>query len=160
MEENKYQRGKIYKIVDNGYNMTYYGSTINKLCQRMALHRNKYKEFKNDTYHKYSVFDIFYKYGIENCKIELVENYPCNNKNELELREGYYIKNNDCVNKKIAGRTIKEWRQDNKKDIREKKEQYYENNKDILKEKRKENKDKINERRRELRKLKKHHHKI
>ena len=33
--------------------------------------------------------------------IILLENFPCNNKNELLKREGYYIKNLDCVNKKL-----------------------------------------------------------
>jgi hypothetical protein len=90
MEENKYQRGKIYKIVDNAYNMCYYGSTINMLCQRMSLHREQYK--KNIL--KCLTKKIFDEYGLENCKIELVENYPCNSRNELEAREGHYIKNN------------------------------------------------------------------
>ena len=34
-----------------------------------------------------------------NEEIELVENYPCNSKEELEKKEGEYIKNNECVNK-------------------------------------------------------------
>jgi hypothetical protein len=31
-------------------------------------------------------FDIFDEYGIENCKIELIENYPFNNIEELRKR--------------------------------------------------------------------------
>ena len=42
---------------------------------------------------------------MENCKIELVENYACNSKEELNAREGFYIQNNECVNKLVAGRT-------------------------------------------------------
>ena len=97
---NKYQKGKIYKIVDNGYNMTYYGSTINRLCKRIGQHREK---FRNGTL-ECTVKKIFDEYGIENCKIELVEFYPCNNRVELEAREGYYIKNNECVNRCVVGR--------------------------------------------------------
>ncbi len=147
MEEkkNKYQNGKIYKIIDNGYNMVYYGSTINRLCQRMALHRQEFK--KNN--HKYSVSQIFKTYGIENCKIELVENYPCNNRNELEAREGYFIKNNDCINKFIAGRTQKEYYEDNKDKRKLKMKEYQQANKDKMKEYQKKylekNKDKIKE---------------
>jgi hypothetical protein len=37
------------------------------------------------------------KYGIENCKIELVEAYPCENKEELRKREGYWIKTGGTV---------------------------------------------------------------
>ena len=45
---------------------------------------------------------------MENCKIELVENYPCNSKEELTAREGFYIQSNECVNKLVAGRTQRE----------------------------------------------------
>ena len=131
MEENKYQQGKIYKIIDNGYNMCYYGSTIRLLCQRMGHHRGRYK--KNIL--SCSLKDIFDKYGVENCKIELVENYPCNNREELEAREGYYIKNNDCINKRIAGRSKKQHYEANKEKILEQNRQYKEANKEILKEK-------------------------
>ena len=49
---------------------------------------------------------------MENCKIELIENYSCVSKEELTAREGYYIKNTDCVNKLIAGRKWKEYYED------------------------------------------------
>ena len=52
--------------------------------------------------------NIFDEFGIENCKIELMENYPCNCKEELLRREGHYIKNTDCVNKVIPHRTAEE----------------------------------------------------
>ena len=35
---NRYEHGKIYKIVDNGYNKCYVGSTCESLSQRMARH--------------------------------------------------------------------------------------------------------------------------
>ena len=57
---------------------------------------------------------LFDEYGMENCKIELLEDYPCENKEQLLKREGYYIQNNDCVNRCVAGRTINEWKEDNK----------------------------------------------
>jgi hypothetical protein len=33
---------------------------------------------------------------------------------ELERREGEHIRNNNCINKMVSGRTQKEWREDNK----------------------------------------------
>ena len=53
---------------------------------------------------------LFDTYGLENCKIELVELYPCNSKEELRKKEGYWIKTETCVNKRIAGRTDQEYR--------------------------------------------------
>ncbi len=111
---NKYEQGKIYKVCDVSYTMAYYGSTIVPLCKRMANHRYNYRQYKsNGEGDNLSVFRIFDEFGIDNCKIELVELFPCASKMELERKEGEYIKNNECVNKTVAGRTLKEWRQDN-----------------------------------------------
>ena len=66
--------------------------------------------------------DIFNEFGIENCKIELIENYPCQSKEELFKREGGHIKATECVNRQIASRTQQEW----KLDKPEKPREYYE----------------------------------
>ena len=72
--ENKYQRGKIYNIVDVGYNKCYIGSTIEKLLSnRMSRHRYGYNRYKINSQKKMASFDIFDEYGIDNCKIELIE---------------------------------------------------------------------------------------
>ena len=109
MEDNKYQAGKIYRITDNGYHSFYYGSTIESLSRRMGSHRRSYSDYKSGKYHYTTVFSIFDEYGVDNCKIELVENFPCSNREELHKREGHHIQNNDCVNKYVAGRSNKEW---------------------------------------------------
>ena len=116
---NRYSNGKIYKVVDIGYNSAYYGSTCEELCQRMARHRYKYNYYLKTNSNKISVFNLFDKYGIDNCKIEWVEDYPCKSKKELQAREGKYQKENDCVNKKIEGRTQQEYYQSKIDTIRE-----------------------------------------
>ena len=50
-------------------------------------------------------FSLFDEYGVANCKIESIEKYECNNKEELLKREGNHIKENDCVNRCLARRT-------------------------------------------------------
>ena len=47
MESNRYQNGKVYKIVDNGYNKFYIGSTIEALSVRLAKHRSGYRNYLN-----------------------------------------------------------------------------------------------------------------
>ena len=94
--------------------MVYYGSTTQPLCKRISEHRSRYKRYKNGKEYYKSVFIIFDEFGLENCKIELVELFPCENKNQLHQKEGEYIKNNECVNKNIAGRTLKEYYEDHK----------------------------------------------
>lgn len=149
---NKYNNGRIYKIIDNNYTECYIGSTIERLCTRMSKHRFEYLQYKegNKKKGKTTSHNLFDKYGLENCKIELIENYPCNSKEELLKREGYHQKNTPCINRCIAGRTEKEWALDNKESLSKYKKQWYQDNKEKMNEcfkKYKENnKDKIKER--------------
>ena len=127
---NKYQNGKIYRIVDNAYTECYIGSTIMALSSRMALHRRDYKQYKAGHAGYVSSYELFDLCGIENCKIELIEDYPCESREQLAKREGYYIKREDCINKCIAGRTLQEWRDDHKEEKREYDMNYRETNKE------------------------------
>ncbi len=104
-----FQNGKIYKIYSlSNENLVYYGATVQLLSRRKAEHIYRYRE---------GILSCSSKIIFESCedyRIELVELYPCNSRIELDRREGYYIKNNECVNKIISGRTKKEYRFDNK----------------------------------------------
>jgi hypothetical protein len=103
-----YQKAKIYRIISPSKNLVYYGSTTQTLSQRLTDHLKRKKYNKGGQYTSYLVLDC------EDYKIELVEKYPCNNKEQLFKKEGEYIKANECVNKYVAGRTDKEWREDNR----------------------------------------------
>tara|TARA_R110000803_G_scaffold187408_1_gene249799 strand:+ start:40 stop:615 length:576 start_codon:yes stop_codon:yes gene_type:complete len=132
-----YSKGKIYMVYPNcDYDEgdIYYGSTIQTLAQRMTKHRcqNMIKPLAD-------------KYGLANLKIELVCEYKCETKEQLDREEGKYIRENKCINKNIAGRNRKEWREANKDKICE----YYENNKEKIKEYYENNKDKICENKKE-----------
>ena len=115
---NKYQNGKVYLITDWNHTRTYYGSTTESLSQRMARHRHSYKRHLQGKYGKIQVFDLFDEFGIENCKIELVEHCACNSKEELLKCEGSYIRNNKCINEKHVTRTRKEYREETDEYIR------------------------------------------
>lgn len=115
-----YQNGKIYMIWAG--DERYYGSTVDTLCRRFGKHKSMNC--------RSSV--LFDKYGVENCKIELVELFPCNSKEELLAREGYYIRNNECVNRCIAGRTKQEYYELHKERIDEWQKNYKKTNKEVL----------------------------
>ena len=139
MSENKYHKGQIYKITDVAYTECYYGSTIEPLNKRMVHHRHRYinRDSGKETCIR-SVNVLFDKYGLENCKIEWVEDYPCNSKKELARREGFYIQNNRCVNKNVAGRTNEECRQVSKEKKNKHQSEYYQKNAERIKEYQKE----------------------
>lgn len=127
---NKYEKGKIYKIESLLGNKIYIGSTVNDyLSNRMAKHRNNYKNYKLEKFDKCYSFDIFDEYGIENCVITLIENYKCNDTNELRQRERFYIQSLECVNKNIPTRTSKEYYIDNQAKIKDTSKKRYESNK-------------------------------
>ena len=116
MENNKYEKGKIYLITDVAYTKCYYGSTCEELSKRFWRHKGVYKTFLDGKCsHKHSICQLFDEFGVENCKIELVELFPTQSKIEVLQREGYYIKNNACVNKEVAGRTPQEYSKTTKK---------------------------------------------
>ena len=51
----------------------------------------------------------FDEFGVENRKIVLIGEYPCQNRSQPEKKEGEYIENDkNCLSKCIVGRTRKE----------------------------------------------------
>jgi len=129
-----YQNGKIYKIHSFQTDNIYIGSTTQPLCKRFVDHKFKFKQgIKGPMSKKILIYD--------DAMITLIENYPCNDRNELEKRERFQIENNNCVNKCIPTRTSKEYRDSNKDKLK----QYQIDNKDKLKQYRLDNKDKIKE---------------
>jgi hypothetical protein len=120
-----YINGKIYKITSG--DLTYIGSTCEPtLARRLSGHVTSHKLCKNGTYGKTSSFQVI---ETGNYEISLLELYPCNSKDELTARERFYIETNDCVNKRIEGRTKKEYYEANKPEIAKKGKAYREESK-------------------------------
>ncbi len=124
-----YQKGKIYRMVNDELGLTYYGSTTQKLTARKASHKMQRCQATSN--------QLFQKGNVE---IILVENFPCNTKEELLMRERYYIENNDCVNKQRPIITVeekneysKEYYQQNKEIELNKKAKYRDENKEKIK---------------------------
>ncbi|MBS1738546.1 MAG: GIY-YIG nuclease family protein [Bacteroidetes bacterium] len=120
-----YANGKIYQITNIDHTKCYIGSTTHSLSRRFSKHKAHYKMWQEGKFGKCTVFDLFNEYGVDNCYIDLVEAFGCKNRTELERKEGEFIKNTDCINKNIAGRTDKEYRTDNKQKISEYQKEYY-----------------------------------
>lgn len=134
-----YQKAIIYciKYINEDNNIVYYGSTTQTLNKRWSKHKSDIKNINNKKY-VCKCSEILLKYGVENCKCEIIEQYPCNNIKELNEREQYYIQNNKCVNRQFS-KTLE--------DIKNRQKKYYNDNKDIIlyktKEYNDENKDNI-----------------
>ena len=128
-----YANAKIYTIrCRSDDTLIYIGSTTQTLSQRMTQHRSDYNRSKCNSLYNYIVNGDWVDWHIE-----LYEYYPCNSKEELLKKEGDIIRQIGTINKCIAGRTQKEWREENVEKLKEKHKKYYEDNAEYIKEKHK-----------------------
>lgn len=117
-----YQKAKIYRIISNETDKVYIGSTCDYLSSRLGKHKYSFKKGKTCPTSK----EIL-KYA--DCKIELIEEFPCATKRELLDREGYHISiTPNCVNRNVMGRTKARYYMDNKEVITVKKKAYAQKN--------------------------------
>lgn len=102
MAETKYQRGKIYKLCSDHTDEIYIGSTTQKtLAQRMGGHRKDYLKVKHHGEKRCTSWILL---DYPDCRIVLLEQFPCNSKDELNAREQHYIDlhKDICVNRRKA----------------------------------------------------------
>lgn len=86
MDDIKYAHGKIYKLINKLDNEMYVGSTCLELKNRLCCHKCFAK-----THQSQLVYKHLNAIGWQNVDIVLIEEYPCFNKTELEIREKYWI---------------------------------------------------------------------
>jgi len=121
-----YLNAKIYRIVCNESGRQYIGSTTIKLSTRLSQHKKLFKSGKSGTSKE------VLKNGDYN--IILLEDYPCDRKEQLLQRERYYIETMECVNKKIPLQTQHEWYMNNREEYIARQTAWNNENKERLKE--------------------------
>ncbi len=133
-----YSLGKIYAIRSPHTDLVYIGSTTQKyLSSRFVQHTNyKLHDTRKTLAHSYVVIDFGDAY------IELLEDCPCDNKQQLLKREGELIRStpNSVNHHKLVGLPLKEQKAIYKEEHKEIKKvndkKYYEENAEKLKSKR------------------------
>jgi len=83
-----YSNGKIYKITGGG--LTYIGSTTQSLARRLAKHKSEKNVGRIGSSNALFDFDDY--------MITLVEDYPCERREQLLMRERYWYDNIECIN--------------------------------------------------------------
>jgi hypothetical protein len=122
---NENKIGYIYKITSPNTNNVYIGSTFNDIKNRFKQHLIK----------PTSRSQLIILAGEP--KVELIEELECQNRIQLNKREGHHIINNiNCINKCIAGRSL----QDSQKAYKLKHKEWY---REYIKEWRRNNPDKV-----------------
>ena len=138
IEINKYQKGKIYKIWNSINDEIYVGSTCEALSRRMVHHRSAAKLGKSC-----KLYNLMNELGVEHFCIELIESFPCKSKEELNAREGKWIREIGTLNTLIAGRSNKQYKQENAQKIQEQNKEYQTKNPHVIQAYREKNKDTI-----------------
>jgi hypothetical protein len=173
---NRYSKGKIYRLVSDITDKIYIGSCCMPLRQRLSMHKKMFEYFKNGKRKTCCSSKELLEID-PHTQIVLIEQFPCNSKEELFMRERYWIENLNCVNKirpiitkvEVAHyrkkyfvenkqqilEKAKQYREKNHEEISQKKKEYYNTHKDVIIAWEKANLDKRNAQARERRRLKK-----
>jgi group I intron endonuclease len=84
---SRWAHGKIYILTNKVDNETYIGSTTLTLHERWREHVRTTRKLPERCLYKH-----INEVGVDNVSIHLIEEYPCNSKIELELRENVWIR--------------------------------------------------------------------
>ena len=160
-----FTKAKIYKITNDYNDEVYIGSTCNKLTKRFSQHRN---HCKNEDKKNSPLYSLMNEIGETRFRIQLICDYPCEDKYQLKQKEGEYIRDLGTLNKQIAGRTQQQYKEEHKEYYQEvkkksaekhkeenivRKQLFYINNKERILQRQKElyeqNKEKINAKKKE-----------
>ena len=106
MASKDYKNAKIYKILNTIDDDVYVGSTCQPLSKRMAEHRGA---LSKKACSNFKLYNKMKEIGKEHFYIELIEESPCDNVEQLRAREGHYIRQIATLNKLVAGRTKAEY---------------------------------------------------
>jgi hypothetical protein len=97
-----YRNGKIYKIISPHTTLVYVGSTSTELSKRFYQHKSNFKTYvSGGNVGRLTSFEIIDK---GDAQIILIENYPCDNKDQLTARERHWAETlPNCVNLRPTG---------------------------------------------------------
>ena len=144
-----YSKSVIYCISCRDKTITecYVGSSAN-FEKRKLRHKDRCNNL-NQHGHNYKVYQFIRENGgWDNFEINEIENYPCQNEIELNIRENYWmdiLQSSLNCRKAPVFKNIKEWREANIEHIK----QYSEDNREKRKERHVANKEQLSEKRKE-----------
>jgi hypothetical protein len=139
-----YSKTIIYKIINYDYaELVYVGSTTN-FTKRKQSHKDAVFN-QNSLRHNLKIYKIIRENGNwESWNMIKICDYPCNDKREAELEEDKHMMElKENMNTYRASRTKEQYYVDNKENIKDKHQKYYEDNKDKIKQYYEDNKENI-----------------
>ena len=105
-----YQKGKVYRILQDNEKTVYIGSTTQELSARMGQHRKGPKQHPT-----LKLYKLMAEVGVDRFTIELIVDVPCDRREILNRAEGEQIRLHGTIiagaNQFLPGRTPSEYRQ-------------------------------------------------
>jgi group I intron endonuclease len=139
-----FTKAKIYKITNDFNDDIYVGSTCDTLVRRFISHK---ADSTRERFQNRSLYKLMNEIGFERFRIQLIEDYPCEDLYQIRQREGFWIRQIGTLNQRIESRTGQEYHEDNKDKINLRHREHWKEVKDATNEKRREeyaeNKEKI-----------------
>jgi hypothetical protein len=148
--------GRVYRIVAIEGPEVYVGSTLLATRDRFIQHKGQYKRWKNGKSNGCSVYELFDKYGVDNCRMILIKEYEVEDRQHLEVYETLWVKKMKAINKyePCGGLLLKQYKKQYCEANKEKNKQYREANSNKLKEQKRRyyeaNKEKILEQKKQI----------
>ena len=113
-----YSQAKIYKITNDFNNDTWIGTTCDTIVKKFSVHKAQaIRNYRKDCI----IQKLIKEYGFDRFRIQLIEDYPCEDLYQLRQRQGYHIRELHAINKYADG---KDYREKNKEHINEQKKEY------------------------------------
>jgi hypothetical protein len=131
----KYENAVVYKLCCKDASITdeYIGSTCNKY-KRKQEHKSCWNNENSKAYNRLVYQFIRANGGFHNFDLIVIEEYPCESKVQLEMKEREYIERlRPTLNKQIPTRTSQEYRETHREEIREYRETHREEIKEYKK---------------------------
>lgn len=113
-----YSQAKIYKITNDYNDDIWIGSTCDTLVKKFSVHKaESIRNLRKDCI----IHNLIREHGFDRFRIQLIEDFPCEDLYQLRQRQGYYIRELKAINK-YADK--KDYNEKNKERINENYKEY------------------------------------
>ncbi len=108
-----YSQAKIYKITNDFNNDVWIGTTCDTLVKKMSVHKAEaIRNVRKDCVIQNNIRE----FGFDRFRIQLIEDFPCEDVYQLRQRQGHFIREMKAINKYSDSN---EYYEQNKKKIKE-----------------------------------------
>ena len=91
-----YSQAKVYKITNDFNNDIWIGTTCDTLVKKFSVHKaDAIRNFRKNCI----IQKLIKEHGFDRFRIQLIEDYPCEDLNQLRQRQGYHIRELHAINK-------------------------------------------------------------